>query len=57
MSGIRAGAAAIALIAVGAAAVAFAQGRRAELDGVWILAGNARIDMTLTPAGAAARSR
>ena len=34
-----------------------AQGRRAELDGVWILAGTARIEMTLTPAGEAARAR
>ena len=57
MSGRLAGTAIIALIAVGAAAVLSAQGRRAELDGVWILAGNARIDMTLTPAGEAARAR
>ena len=34
-----------------------AQSKRAELDGVWILAGNATIDLTLTPAGAAARAR
>ena len=34
-----------------------AQGRRAELDGVWILAGSAKIDMVLTPAGEAARAR
>jgi hypothetical protein len=27
------------------------------MDGVWILAGNARIDMALTPAGEAARAR
>src|SRR5687767_2119953 len=46
-----------ALIAVSAAAVLSAQSRRAELDGVWILAGNAKIDMTLTPAGEAARGR
>ena len=45
------------MIAVCAAAVGSAQGRRAELDGVWILAGNARIEMTLTPAGEAARAR
>ena len=57
MSGRLAGAATIALIAVYAAAVPSAQGRRAELDGVWILAGNARIDMTLTPAGEAARAK
>ena len=49
--------AATALIAVCAAAALSAQGRRAELDGVWILAGNARIDMTLTAAGEAARAR
>jgi hypothetical protein len=57
VSGRRAGVIAIALIAVCAAAVGSAQGRRAELDGVWILAGNARIEMTLTPAGEAARAR
>src|SRR5688500_8051141 len=57
VSGRRAGAATIALIAIGAAGMLSAQGRRAELDGVWILAGNARIDMTLTPAGEAARGR
>ena len=57
MTGRRAGAATIALIAIGAWGVLAAQGRRAELDGVWILAGNARIDMTLTPAGEAARSK
>src|SRR5687768_12644220 len=39
VSGRRAGAA-VALLAVGVAAVVSAQGRRAELDGVWILAGN-----------------
>jgi hypothetical protein len=37
--------------------VVSAQGRRAELDGVWILAGNARIEMALTPAGEAARAK
>jgi len=47
----------VALIAVSAAAVLSAQGRRAELDGVWILAGTAKIDMTLTPAGEAARAK
>jgi hypothetical protein len=46
----------VALIAVCAAGMLSAQGRRAELDGVWILAGNAKIDMTLTPAGEAARA-
>ena len=56
MSGRRAGAA-VALIAVGVAAVVSAQGRRAELNGVWILAGNASIDLALTPAGEAARAR
>ena len=45
MSGRLAGAA--TMIAVCAAAVGSAQGRRAEPDGVWILAGNARIEMTL----------
>jgi hypothetical protein len=34
-----------------------AQSRRAELDGVWILATEAKIEMTLTPAGEAARAR
>jgi hypothetical protein len=33
------------------------QDKRAELDGVWILADNARIERTLTPAGEAARAR
>ena len=56
MSGRRAAAATIAAIAVGMAAIA-AQGRRAELDGVWILAGSAKIEMTLTPAGDAARAK
>jgi hypothetical protein len=42
---------------IAAASVVSAQGRRAELDGVWILAGNARIEMTLTPAGEAARAK
>jgi hypothetical protein len=50
------GAAVLAMTIV-AAAVLSAQGRRAELDGVWILAGNARIEMTLTPAGEAARAK
>jgi hypothetical protein len=34
-----------------------AQGTRAQLDGVWILAGSATIEMTLTPAGEEARAR
>ena len=34
-----------------------AQDKRAQLDGVWILAGSATIEMTLTPAGEAARAR
>src|SRR5687768_7081256 len=57
VSGRRAGAATIGLIAIGAAVMLSAQGRRAELDGVWILAGNARIEMTMTPAGEAARAK
>ena len=40
-----------------AAAAMSAQSKRAELDGVWILAANATIDVTLTPAGEAARAR
>ena len=53
----RSAAAVLAMTLVGAAAVLLAQGRRAELDGVWILAGNAKIEMALTPAGEAARAR
>jgi hypothetical protein len=34
-----------------------AQNTRAQLDGVWILSGSATIEMTLTPAGEAARAR
>ena len=34
-----------------------AQNKRAQLDGVWILSGSATIEMTLTPAGEAARAR
>jgi hypothetical protein len=49
--------AAVALMAVAAAAATAAQGKRAELDGVWILAGSATIEMTLTPAGEAARAK
>jgi hypothetical protein len=43
--------------AVIAAATTSSQSKRAELDGVWILAGNAEIDLTLTAAGDAARAR
>jgi hypothetical protein len=57
VNGTRAGAAAAVAIAVYAAALLSAQGKRAELDGVWILAGNAKIDMALTPAGEAARAK
>lgn len=62
MSGARATppgsvAAVIALAVFGAIAAPHAQGKRADLDGVWILAGNAKIDLTLTPAGEAARAR
>ncbi len=46
---------ALGFLAAGAALAA--QGKRAQLDGVWILAGNATIDMTLTPAGEAARAK
>jgi hypothetical protein len=52
----RALAAVAACLAVAVSGLS-AQGKRAELDGVWILAGNATIDMTLTPAGDAARKR
>jgi hypothetical protein len=57
MSGIRRSTAAIAAMVIGMAALLSAQGRRAELDGVWILAGNAKIDLALTPAGEAARAK
>jgi hypothetical protein len=40
-----------------AAAATGAQGKRTELDGVWILAGSATIELTLTPAGEAARAK
>jgi hypothetical protein len=46
-----------AMALTGAAAVLSAQGTRADLNGVWILASNARIEMALTPAGEAARAR
>ena len=39
------------------AAGAHAQDKRPQLDGVWILSGSATIEMTLTPAGEAARAR
>lgn len=48
---------AVSLTVLGTAVALSAQGGRADLDGVWILAGNAKIDMTLTPAGEAARAR
>jgi hypothetical protein len=51
------GAAAAAVAVLGAISAANAQGKRADLDGVWILAGNARIDLALTPAGEAARAK
>ena len=47
----------LALLLLVAMTTAEAQARRAELNGVWILAGSATIDMTLTPAGEAARAR
>ena len=47
----------IALVSVCWIASADAQDKRAQLDGVWILAGSATIEMTLTPAGEAARAR
>jgi hypothetical protein len=42
---------------VAAAVPAQAQARRAQLDGVWILADSATIDLALTPAGEAARAK
>jgi hypothetical protein len=48
---------AAACILVAQTAVASGQSKRSELDGVWILAGNATIELTLTPAGEAARAR
>lgn len=50
------GAAAVAAGVLSIVATPAAQGKRAELDGVWILAGRAQIDMVLTPAGEAARA-
>ena len=55
-TGKRRGFAALALLVCGTAA-AHAQAARAQLDGVWILARSASIEMTLTPAGEAARAR
>lgn len=49
------GAAACLIVAAGT--VLSAQSKRQELDGVWILAGNATIELALTPAGEAARAR
>jgi hypothetical protein len=46
----------VALAMMVAAATTATQGKRTELDGVWILAGSATIEMTLTPAGEAARA-
>ena len=46
-----------ALVSLCWIARADAQDKRAQLDGVWILAGSATIEMTLTPAGEAARAR
>jgi hypothetical protein len=46
----------LALIVCGTSG-ANAQDKRAQLDGVWILAGSATIEMTLTSAGEAARAR
>ena len=48
---------ALGLTVVAAVAATAAQGKRGELDGVWILAGSATIEMTLTPAGEAARAK
>ena len=48
-------AAALAMLVV--ATTVDGQGKRAELNGVWILAGTPTIEMTLTPAGEAARAR
>ena len=49
---------AIALVVLGLATPASAQGKRAELDGVWILADSAKYEnFELTPAGEAARKK
>ena len=52
----RGGLVTMALLVCGVAAAA-AQAKRGQLDGVWILARSATIEMTLTPAGEAARAR
>src|SRR5688572_3750386 len=54
--------AAVVALAVAAGVVALtaaprAQGKREQLNGVWILAGNATIEMALTPEGEAARAK
>jgi hypothetical protein len=46
----------VLLVGVATAPVA-AQGKRAQLDGVWILSGSPTIEMALTPAGEAARAK
>ena len=56
MSGLR-GWASAGIALMFASALLSAQGKRAELDGVWILSGTAKIEMSLTPAGEAARAR
>jgi hypothetical protein len=49
---------AVAVLALASCAPAHAQGSRADLDGVWILAASATFrDLELTPAGEAARAR
>ena len=59
MSGVRrrVAVAALACVSVNITVATVAQSRRSELDGVWILATEAKIEMTLTPAGEAARVR
>ncbi|HZM59133.1 MAG TPA: hypothetical protein VFB85_05035 [Vicinamibacterales bacterium] len=47
----------ILVLLVGVISRADAQDKRAQLDGVWILSGSPAIEMTLTPAGEAARAR
>lgn len=48
---------ATALTAMTIVAAPAAQGKRAELNGVWILSGTPKIDLALTPAGEAARAK
>ena len=57
MSRRRRWAAAAAIVLMSASALLMAQGKRAELDGVWILSGTAKIELSLAPAGEAARAR